>query len=132
MGGRGWGCRTAIFLTFRKSESACSEAQQLVLASIPWTPGNKLTLVSILSTFLFDPNPFSPPAGDPGPNPTKHDFPDFLTNTCKISYNFVKNESYQIFANICKHNLHSLFYKYSSKNWPKMIVKKLVLSNYID
>jgi hypothetical protein len=49
----------------------------------------------------------------PGPNPSKHDFPNFThickifsqTGMCKISYKFVKNESYQICINICKLNL---------------------------
>jgi hypothetical protein len=48
----------------------------------------------------------------PGPNPTKRRFSqfytylyDFLTNMCKISCKFVKNESYQIFTNICKPDL---------------------------
>jgi hypothetical protein len=44
---------------------------------------------------------------------TKHDFPNFAhfckifsqIGMCKISYTFVKNESYQIFMNICKLNL---------------------------
>jgi hypothetical protein len=59
----------------------------------------------------------------PGPSPTKHDFPNF-THICKnfsqICVDFItdlwKNESYQIFMNICKPNLVYIFYKYSSKN----------------
>jgi hypothetical protein len=45
----------------------------------------------------------------PGPNPTKHDFPNF-THVCEIflpilyeiSYKFANNEFYQIFTSICK------------------------------
>jgi hypothetical protein len=52
---------------------------------------------------------------------------------CKSAYKFVKNESYQIFANICKSKfayIHILQVPF--KNLPKMIVKKLVLPKYID
>jgi hypothetical protein len=47
---------------------------------------------------------------------------------CKISNKFVKNESHQTFLNHCKPNLT----KYTSKNWLKMIAKKLVPPNDID
>jgi hypothetical protein len=54
-----------------------------------------------------------------------------LTNMCKISYIFVKNESYQIFMNICKLNL-AYVTSILQKNWLKMVVKKLAPPNYID
>jgi hypothetical protein len=44
---------------------------------------------------------------------------------CKISFKFAKNESYQIFTNICKPNLAYFTHMYSSKNWLKMIAKNL-------
>jgi hypothetical protein len=49
----------------------------------------------------------------------------------KNSYRLVKNESYQICTNIWKPNL-AYFTSILQKNWLKMIVKKLVLSNYTD
>jgi hypothetical protein len=51
----------------------------------------------------------------------------YATNMCKMSYKFVKNESYQIFTNICRPNLASL--QVFLKNGLKMIVIKLVLPN---
>jgi hypothetical protein len=42
----------------------------------------------------------------------------FLINMCKISVEFVKNESYHVFMNICKPNLAyltSIFEKIGSK-----------------
>jgi hypothetical protein len=44
---------------------------------------------------------------------------------CRISHKFAKNESYQIFTNICKPNLAYLTTMYSSKNWLKMLSKNL-------
>jgi hypothetical protein len=76
----------------------------------------------------------------PGPNPTKNDFFQFytyfiifFTNMGKISLKFVKNAFYQIFTNNCKPNFAYLYYKYSSKNWLKMLAKNLSYqTTYID
>jgi hypothetical protein len=51
---------------------------------------------------------------------------------CKISDKFVKNESNQIFVNICKLNLAYFTSMYYSINWLKMSVKKHALPNYVD
>jgi hypothetical protein len=40
---------------------------------------------------------------------------DFLTNMGKISYNFLKNESYQIYTNICYPFFQVFFKKIGSK-----------------
>jgi hypothetical protein len=79
---------------------------------------------------------WSADSGWPGPNPTKHDFPNFA-HICKIfSQTCVK-----FLTNLWKINRYkfwwilvsfSLFYKYYSINWFKMSVKKRVLPNYVD
>jgi hypothetical protein len=53
---------------------------------------------------------------------------DFVTNMCKISYKFVRNESCQFFANICKPNLAyftSILQKIGSKWFQKTCPTKL-------